>query len=174
VYLFFCDVDTQLSHQVLETIQVALEMFGFPFFMISASRLSFILFIWSLHVHLLAHLMTSWLSQILWMSSLPKMHLKILIFVILLNVCWWFGLVVSALIITNLTDKLILICTFLFCSISLFLQIISRKNHGYFGRLCLHLFFQISIICTCILLLLLNHYYGSGIDPRCKGEEFDR
>jgi len=54
VCLFFCDVDVQLSHQRFG----GLQLFGFLLFAIFASRLSSILFAWSLHARLLilAHL----------------------------------------------------------------------------------------------------------------------
>jgi len=45
-------------------------MFGFPFLAILASQLSSIFFTRSLHAHLLVHLMTSWISRMLRMSSL--------------------------------------------------------------------------------------------------------
>jgi len=57
---FSCDVDVQLSHQRFESRPGDLGMLGFPFFAIFASRLSSILFTWTLHARLLilAHFMT--------------------------------------------------------------------------------------------------------------------
>jgi len=65
--LLSCDVDVQLSHQRFGNRPSGLGIFAFSLFGIFASRLSFILFTWSLHARflILIYLMTSWISQML-------------------------------------------------------------------------------------------------------------
>jgi len=82
-----CNVDVQLSHQHFTGHPGGPGMPGFSSFMIFASRLSSILFTWTLHVFLLilAHLLTSWILRISRMSRefYLVMHFRVLISVVL-------------------------------------------------------------------------------------------
>jgi len=64
-------LDVQLSHQRFGGRPDGPGMSGFPFFAIFASRLSSILFTWSLHARflILVHPMTFWISQMSRISS---------------------------------------------------------------------------------------------------------
>jgi len=68
ICLFSCDVDIQLSHRCFGGHSGYLKMFGFPFFAIFASRLSFI------HARLLilVRLMSSFVRQFIISDELVK------------------------------------------------------------------------------------------------------
>jgi len=127
------------------------SLFDFPFFAIFASRLSSILFTWSLHncFLILTHLMISWIPQILRMfllriphRILPLIHLKVLSIDLNRRFVMIVFLLASLALITSFRFSRFYISSS--CSLSsctCFSKLYRVEHDCCSGRSCLHLFF---------------------------------